>query len=193
MSHMIRKVFISLPLLVLLFQAPSLFAQRTSKNTQYISASASWTLSSFGGELDYGMYLHNSHVFGGLNIGNRAELDVPTNEIVNHQSLELLGGWEWRLYGSRSRMVNVYIGGDAFIGAEALDVFKTARETTRQSYYLSGFKDYKFIFGISPRAELEFFVSRSVALTAGVRAPVTFLSQYGYINLDVLLGARFNL
>lgn len=190
-----KRVVIFLSILLLLL-CVSARAQRTSKGIRSVSASASWTVSSFGGELDYGTYLHNSYLFGGLNIANRAHYNTTISEIVNHQSLEALMGWEWRLYGTRSRVFNIYLGGDVFIGVEMFDLFKNERETTRKIYYNEGIKDYKFIFGLSPRVEIEYFVSTTVAITASARAPITFLSQYSkfnYLNLDVLLGVKINI
>ena len=101
------------------------YAQRTAYGERMLSLKGAWTISSLGEELQYGQYLMNGFWFGGLNLSNRQEKDEPTSERVHFPRLQLNGGYMFRLFGSRTRAINIYGGGDAFIGVEMFDFWKT--------------------------------------------------------------------
>ena len=186
-----KRLLPILGVLLLLGSVPAL-GQRTSKGESQISLTGSSTLSHWGGELYYGRYLLRGYWLAGAGFHNRIELDAPSGETVHYPRLQARGGYMHRLFGSYSRAFNLYVGGDAFIGVEMLDLFGTLSETTLRAYHRSGFNDFQFIYGAAPRVELELFLLPTVALVAGGRAPPTFGSPFPTLGWEVSAGAKLN-
>ena len=178
--------------LLLLASTLSAHAQRTAVGMNQISATFTTSLSSIGGEVLYGRYLTHGYWFGNMTFVDRAERDSQLLETIHHQRYQAGGGYMARLYGTKSRNFNVYGGGDVFIGAEMLDVFKSMTPATRQSFYSAGFSDYRFVFGLSPRAEVEFFPINNLAVIGLVRAPVCLNTKFGILGLELGVGIRVN-
>lgn len=191
-----------LALLIALFVVFSLYsqeskAQRTALGTKIVSADVHCSISSFGGELMYGQYIIPGYWFGAVAFTNRAEKDKASGEKCDYPRLQGIGGYMQRVYGNRERFLNIYAGGDVFIGMEKFDMFKTLSESTRNSRLTNedGSKknDTVFIYGLSIRAEIEFFITSSVALTAKARMPICFNTNTSFmVGGEFGLGARFN-
>lgn len=167
-------------------------AQRTSDGERAIALWGGTTFSSWGGELYYGEYLLPGYWFAGAGLHDRLERDIPSRETVHYPRLQARGGFMYRLLSDYSRSVNLYIGGDVFIGVEMLDWFRRMSPTTRQAFYNNGYRDYQFIYGTAPRAELEFFLLPSIALVAGGRFPFCFGSPFPTIGWELSIGAKLN-
>ena len=170
----------------------SAFAQRTAYGERMLSLTGSWTISSVGGELRYGQYLMHGFWFGDLNLANRVEIDAPTGEFVHYPRLQAGGGYMYRFWGNRTRAVNIYGGGDAFVGVEMLDLWKVLTLPTRKSFLENGFKEFQFIYGVAPRVEFEFFPFRNVAFTINGRVPITLNSKFGVLAWEVGGGVKVN-
>jgi len=189
------KIKIMCAILLFLGSTQLANAQRTAYGERMISIDVSlsqFNRTSLGAGLSYGQYLLNSYWFGGLNFVNRVEIHSASGEAVNYPRLQGFGGYMYRLLGSRSRQVNLYGGGDLFIGGEFFDLFKTLTGPTRKAYLEGGVKEAKFIFGLSPRLEGEFFISSAVAITAGIRVPFCILTNFDIPGVEMSLGARVN-
>lgn len=188
---MYKKFLLFLSISLFLF-CMSAHAQRTAYGERMLSVKGAWTISSLGGELQYGQYLMNGFWFGGLNLSNRVEKDEPTSERVHFPRLQLNGGYMFRLFGSRTRAINIYGGGDAFIGVEMFDFWKILTSPTRLSFLETGFSEYRFIYGVAPRAEAEFFVFPSVALLVNARIPICFNTKFEILGWELGGGVKIN-
>ena len=186
-----RRAFL-ISLLLLLLLPLGVRAQRTSSGEQLLALTAGSTLSHWGGELLYGQYLLRGCWIAGAAFHDRTERDAPSGETVHYPRLETRGGYLYRLAADYSRRLNLYVGGDAFVGVEMLDLFRTLSETTLRSLHGGGLNDYQFIYGAAPRIELELFVLPSHALTSGARVPLTFGSPLPLIGWELTAGVRIN-
>ena len=183
----------SLSILVVVFLcAPLSRAQRTSFGESQIAASFTATFSHVGGELSYGQYLIRGFWLTELGYHNRIERDIPSGETIYYPRVQLRGGYMYRLLSNYPRSLNFYGGGDAFIGVELFDVYRTLSESTRQAYYYNGFHDYQFIYGVAPRLELECFLAPSVASLLRVRVPLCFGTPFPTLGWEVGIGAKVN-
>lgn len=169
-------------------------AQRTTKGSSIISAYGTWTISSFGGQLEYGQYMLNSFWFGGVSFNERAFISDTFRETVFSQRAMALGGYMWRLLGARNRMLNFYGGADAFIGAGFFDVFKVSSGAMREYYNLRGETATKFIYGFSPRLELECYIGNHIAIVALARGPLCINDRFSHdlFSFEGSLGVRVN-
>ena len=184
------KRHLILPLLLLCSLTAG--AQRTSDGERLLSLSGISTLSHWGGEVVYGRYFLRGYWIAGAALTDRVERDVPSGETVHYPRLEGRGGCLYRLAGGYSRRLNLYVGGDAFVGVEMLDLHGILSETTLRTLHNGGVNDYQFIYGAAPRVELELFLLRTLALTAGGRAPLTFGSPLPLLGWEVSAGLRLN-
>lgn len=183
-----KKVVVIIAAAVLTFLGTGdCLAQRTAQGESILTGSALTSMTSFGGEVFYGRYLLRSEWGAGVGAVTRT-LPVNTGETLQYLRLEGMGRFMYRVYGTRSRAINAYVGGDLFVGCEFMDPFRRLSATTK----LPGYSDAKFIFGLSPRLEGEFFLTPSLGLVVPVRVPVTFLSQFGRaVGVEVGLGVRY--
>ncbi len=186
------KPYLPIIVLLLLFAPARVHAQRTSNGERQLSLSGSYTFSHWGGELYYGQYLLSGYWLGGIGFHDRIEVDAPSGETVHYPRLQGRGGYMYRLLGNYSRSLNLYVGGDAFIGVEMLDLFGLLSAPTRQSYYKNGFHDYQFIYGCAPRLELEYFPFPTLAAVVGGRAPLCFGSPFPLLGWEVSVGLKIN-
>ncbi len=171
----------------------TVFAQRTSYGESALSISGGTTVSSFGGEVMYGYYLHSGYVFGDINFANRMEIDKLSNEQIHYPRLQFEGGYMFRFWANHSRSVNFYGGLSAFIGIELFDLYKTLSEPVRQSLLINGYKTTQFIYGTSPRLEAEFFVLPSFALIIKGRVPVIcFNTKFPMVGWEAQAGVKIN-
>lgn len=159
----------------------SAHAQRTAYGERLISVSAHVTQFgpySLGTEAMFGKYLLSGYWFGALGFSNRCELDSVTSESIFYPRAEVYGGYMQRVFGSRERNFNFYGGLDIFLGAEMFDLFRTLASATKQALYSVGINDYSIVYGLSPRLEMELFISHLFAVTASVRIPVCFNTNF---------------
>ena len=134
----------------------------------------------------------NSYWFAAGNFSNRVEVDGPTEERVHFPRVQLAGGMMYRFYGSRSRSINIYGGGDVFVGLEMFDLWRTLSEPTRKSFSVNGFPDYRFIYGPALRFETEFFVSGNIALCITARVPICINTKFDILGYEVGGSVKYN-
>lgn len=169
-----------------------LYGQRTAFRSSFGSFSAVYSVSSLGLEADYGQYLQKGYWAAGLSAVNRGVIEETTGEPVSFSRLEAFGKLMWSPWRMRDRSVNVYVGGDAFIGWEFLDPFRSLDRPLRKAITSAGYSSTAFVYGASPRAEVEWFPFRSTAFTAGIRIPVAFGSNIRELGFEAALGVRQN-
>lgn len=170
-------------------------AQRTAYGERLITVSAHYAQfwgTSAGLEVSFGQYLLQGYWFSAANFTNRVEIDNASQEVVNYPRLQGMGGYMQRLYGSRERELNVYGGGDVFLGVEMFDLYQKLTAPTKQALYKNGVSDYRFLYGLSPRAEVEYFPLSNIAIVAKFRLPVCFNSNTSVLGVEFGIGARFN-
>lgn len=169
-------------------------AQRTAYGERQLNIEGHASpVPSYGAALSYGQYLLNTFWEGGVTADNYIKLH-KTDGLYGNLRVEGYGAFFYRIYGTRNRQLSVYVGGDLFLGFEFLDPFKRLTQPGYQSLLNKGNKAYQFIYGVSPRAEAEFFVSRDIALVLRMRVPVTLNTQIRSNLVDIVgaLGVRYN-
>ena len=183
---------ITTALVLLMLHCEGLSAQRTSNGTSALSLTAGTTLSGLGGEIAYSRYLTSACWMAGTAFNDRVERDVPSGELVRYPRWEIRGGFSYRLLATYSRSLNLYAGGDAFIGLEMLDLFRTLTPPTAQAYANAGYNDICFIYGAAPALETELFLTPRLALILRGRMPLTFGTPFPLIGWEVGAGLKLN-
>lgn len=167
-----------LTLLCFFLSSFSCFAQRTSNNSVHIGIAQQISCSknpSGGLDLNAGMYLLHSYWKAGLAATDYnviADGDFSDGEIFDHSHFIAYGDWMYRVVGTYSRNLNLYIGGGIFMGANVYELFKQLPEDAPRTFPKS-----EFIYGLKPSVELEIFFCRKVAFTLGANFPFTFSSS----------------
>jgi len=167
-------------------------AQRTAKGQFYVGAD--WATTVYPKVMSY-------HV---INVGMgqytlfgkwQAAVQYTTRDAFGIVSVLARGGAMYRLYGSRSRVVNLYGGGDMMLGAdfcsEQISVLipdDDGTTTTETKEATSG-----FVWGVDPRLEFEVFPFTRVAFYVGASFPVKFSTQQKMFYIVPFAGVRVNL
>ena len=94
----------------------------------------------------------------------------------------------YRVASTRSRSVNLYIGGGIFLGWEFYDPRKRV-----PAYINTGLPDGTFIYGVAPAIDSEFFITRTIALTLGARSPISISSKTEILKLHLKAGIKVNI
>lgn len=162
-------------------------AQRTMKGQSVLGAEASYNGMSAGIAADYSQYTLNGFWYVGV-CGNDYYGWYAPEKQIRYDHLSAFGGYLLRLAGTRSRSVNLYGGGEAFIGAELTDPFGELPEQFR-----AGIEHYRFLYGVAPKILAEFFVSSGFAFTIFGSVPINFSSDNSNFNFNVGAGFRIML
>ena len=184
----IRSVLIAC--IVLFASSQAACAQRTMKGQLHIGAQASLSADPWvpiGGELSFGSYLLDSHISGWINV-TPDYISLPTGHQLGYIPINVGADYMYRVAATRARSVNLYVGGGVFLGWELYDPFKRV-----PSYIDTGFGKGNFIYGVGPALESEFFITRTVALTLGVRMPVSISSKTEILKLHLKAGLRVDI
>lgn len=188
------RFFLLLIITFICISVPS-YGQRTSDGQLVgtVAIGSNFTSVVSDGEISFGRYFLYSEVSGGV-LASNMSMSVSNGETLGFLRLEGFGKWMWRAYGTYARNFNCYIGGDLFLGAELMDPFARVSEVTYNAFKYSGYNEVVFIYGLGPRAELEFFPFSRIAFFASFRAPLTFGSQYSdiVISASARIGAKYN-
>ena len=147
-----------------------------------------------GGEAYYGQYFSSFYWQAG------AQFTAGTKEVpVN--CFNVSGGAMYRVFGTRSRMFSMYVGGNALVGVDFTsgnDAFKEVVSSDSGSVTIpvddGDEKKYGtgFVYGIEPRLELEFFPFKTLAIVGGAALPVKFKTQQDIVTGRFYVGARLN-
>ena len=175
-------------------------AQRTAYGERLVGLYGTAAIHpAYGIQAEFGQYLLNGYWTGGLVLEDHLKvLEVrPTGQRFGNARVEGYGSFLFRIFGTRNRQLSVYGGGDVFLGFELLDPFKQLDEPNWNSMVKvenAKYKEYRFIYGVSPRATVEFFVMNDLAVTAGIRIPVTLNGGFkqDLVDFTGVLGMRYN-
>lgn len=162
-------------------------AQRTMKGQSVLGAEAAFNGMSAGVTLDYSQYTLNGFWYVGV-CGNDYFGWYAPEKQIRYDHLSAFGGYLLRLAETRSRSVNLYGGGEAFIGAELTDPFGELPDQFR-----AGIEHYRFLYGVAPKILAEFFVSSGFAFTIFGSVPTNFSSDNSNFNFNVGAGFRIML
>lgn len=162
-------------------------AQRTMKGQSVLGAEASYNGMSAGIAADYSQYTLNGFWYVGV-CGNDYYGWYAPEKQIRYDHLSAFGGYLLRLAGTRSRSVNLYGGGEAFVGTELTDPFGELPEQFR-----AGIEHYRFLYGVAPKILAEFFVSSGFAFTIFGSVPINFSSDNSNFNFNVGAGFRIML
>lgn len=162
-------------------------AQRTMKGQSVLGAEASYNGMSAGIAADYSQYTLNGFWYVGV-CGNDYYGWYAPEKQIRYDHLSAFGGYLLRLAGTRSRSVNLYGGGEAFIGAELTDPFGELPDQFR-----AGIEHYRFLYGVALKILAEFFVSSGFAFTIFGSVPINFSSDNSNFNFNVGAGFRIML
>lgn len=171
---------------VVLAAAPA-SAQRTMPGQSFVDLRGTFPI---GGGVSYGQYLVSSYWKAGVGTMRQREY-LRVDGIVGETPLDVWqakaeGDFMYRLVSTRSRIFSIYGGGGLWLGAEKVDPFRTLPSDVIVD--LDG--QYRFIFGATPRLELEFFIGNHVAVLVGGRLPCAVFSQIRVVTLQADAGLR---
>lgn len=165
-------------------------AQRTMSSQELLTAHYTYPFSGrgdFGLDVSFGKYLLASYWNAGI-LGNLYSQKVNNENSMQYAHLAAYGEWLYRVIGTRSRSINLYVGGGAFLGYEAYDPFKKL-----PSYINTGLGSGAFLYGIHAKAEAEFFIAKKLAVVLSGRFPINFSSPLSNLNVNLMAGLRLNI
>lgn len=180
-------------LLVVLCLGMTASAQRAAEGRLFLDVSPSATFhSSPSGGISFGVGAYREVSFwrGALSVMDYMQ-GVKATDGSSHRydyvNVTADFDWMWRVAGSYSRVVNLYLGAGAFIGADIPQVLVRLPE----QYLFSG--GTCFIYGVSPSVLLEIYMSKRCALTLSGKSPFSFGKSMQYNHLwggQASLGVR---
>lgn len=160
-------------------------AQRTMSGQGSLTVSGAFTGTSVGAGAFYAQYTLGGFWETGLT-GCDYVGRVSTGHRLRYDDVAVAGGYLFRLAATRSRSLNVYAGGGAFMGVELVDPMNGL-----PAYLDLGVKKVGVLYGVYASAQSEIFVGRRLALVVGGRLPVNFSSRIAHFHWQVGLGLRF--
>ena len=166
-------------------------AQRTVNSSLMLTAEYSYPFGMNGEDfcvdLECGQYLLDSYWNSGITGALYSSL-LKNEDTMQYAQILGFGEWMYRLAATRSRCVNLYLGGGVFLGYEAYDPFGKL-----PSYYETDLGEGSFIYGMHAHLESEFYFCRNIAFVLGGRLPVNFSSPVCKVHYHVNAGIRINL
>ncbi len=185
-----RAASLAMILLCLISSICSAHAQRTMKGQGILTAGATSGITrmlDMGAEVGYGQYLLRGYWYTAASVASHK---IRTSGAYLMRYIDLLGGGGYmhRLVSTRSRSISLYAGGGAFLGYE---IYDPAGELP--SSISTGLAAGSFLYGISARAEVEFFITGRLAVSASVCAPVNFSSPVTLFRPALLMSLRYNI
>ena len=180
MNYKLSCIFTAL---LVTFSASYASAQRTMSgrsslrvstlfNGRFVSAEAFYEQYTLGGYWNTGL---TSDVF---------QLDARTIS-VDMADIAASGGYMQRIAATRSRNLNLYVGGGILAGVELLDPLKRM-----PTYMTSGVKNVDFIYGLYAGMSAEWFWTKRVGAVFQASVPFVFNSYGPAIRWNVGAGIK---
>ena len=166
-------------------------AQRTMDRQLFVSAEghlSALNLSDAGGGLSMGQYMLNGLWFCSISSSFNT-VGIGSGRKLGYVDFYAQGGYLYRIISNRSRSLNLYGGGGAFIGYEVYDPMKRVPSHLATNLPEGGI----FLYGIDPRIEFEAFIAKKVAVALGFSSPINFSSSLTKVRPKGTLGIRLNL
>jgi len=186
MKEIRRYVIVAMALALLL--APQAMAQRTMRGQMFLDLSGHYPV---GGAVSVGQYRLPGYWMAGIEELRMREYlhigDAVDNLTLDIWHTKLQGGYMYRLVSNRSRSISMYAGGMGWIAAESVDPLKKLPD----DIVLPGLPKHKFVFGVTPMVETEFFLGNHFAVVLGGRLPLAFLSNIRLATVQARAGFRF--
>ena len=158
-------------------------AQRTMHGQSSIHAEALFNGRSFGAEVSYGQYTLNGYWDTGISFNDYNE-NLSTGDRFQYGHLSVKGGYMFRIAGTTSRNISLYGGGGTFLGYELMDPFG------RLPFIETNTNDFRFLYGIYAKINLEVFLIEKTALTLNLALPVNFSSVFEAVHYQTGLGCK---
>ena len=183
MNQKSTKYWVILLLTLLLTIQPA-SAQRTMSGQFSLAVSAHYNGSFLGAEAFLSQYTLIG--FWEAGVGGDAFTAPLSNGLrLEYADVAARGGYLFRLVGTRNRALNLYAGGGALVGIEAIDP-----RMRIPSYYDLGLPSIGFLYGLYAKSQAEVFIGRKVALTLGGGLSVNFSSRISHLHPDAELGIK---
>ena len=178
----LKRVFLSI-LAGMAFAVPA-FCQRTMEGQSALEAKGTYNFPSFGGGLEYSRCLLGSYWAVGAFYNDHQK--VKNNESIGYSHITVEGSWMARLVGTRSRSINLYGGGGAFMGVEMTRSSSISEDSATDEEAIGDQSSHNYLlWGLHARLQAEFFVLKRVALTVNCSLPVNFSSSVSNIHYGV--------
>jgi len=181
MNYKTRIIFTAL---LVIFTAHYASAQRTMSGQPSLHISVLYNGPSVCADAFFSRYTLGGFWHVGVE-GKQYNVPVSTGGILDYIHTVVSSGYMYRVAGTRNRLVNYYMGGRVFMGVEMVDPFRRL-----PAYLSTGLKDYSFLYGLSPRMDLEIFISRRCAFLLSVGLPINFSSRLGWFHYEAGLGFK---
>lgn len=175
-----------------LFSVP-VFAQRTGDKSFFAGAAVGMTVAkvpsgTFG--VEFGQYVQSSYWKVSLKMSDWMH---PVNDVqvllYDHIAWRAAGGYMYRVFGTHNRACNIYLGGQAYVGFNQLEAFRSLPD-----YYSFSLSPYGFICGVEPELEVEYFFTGRLGMICGLQCPITFISDMkdDLVRFTWSIGVRYN-
>lgn len=149
-------------------------AQRTMQGRCSVAIGGGWDGSSICAEAFFSQYTLNGFWEAGV-VGLDYKRPMSVGGTLRYDDIAVSGGYQFRLVATRSRAVNLYAGGGAFVGAELVDPLRRV-----PGYYTLPVASTSFLYGIYAKSLVEFYLGRRLAITAQA---VTHLTPSNKLHL----------
>lgn len=162
-------------------------AQRTMHRQSAPSLAITRNDTNIGGEILYNQYT----LTGFWNAGIRASdyvIGIDSYNSLEAIQLTATTSYMARALSTRSRRLNLYGGGGIFMGYEFIDPFERLPD-----YFVVEGSRGCFVYGIHAKTEIEFFITRQIALIGTASVPINFQSQTGWFHWEAGIGIRINI
>lgn len=186
----LRAVSLAIAVTCLIATSCKAHAQRTMNGQSMVcveAASSLLRLQDAGADICYGRYLLGGYWYAGGGAMWHRVVTTGRN-LMGFIDMCASGGYMHRIFCTRSRNLCLYAGGGAFLGYEMYDP-----KGELPSSISTGLPSGTFLYGITPRIEVEFFFTGKMALIAGCAAPINFSSPITKARPRITLGIRANI
>lgn len=176
-------------------------AQRTAEGAFFLDLNGSYVpVNGFGGNLGFGRYTMIGFWETRANaLFMNYFIDAEAAK-CNHYMVQ--GGYLFRLAASRSRVLNLYGGGGAFIGAATFNTtdagWSKLSQLAKKDWYS---QQTSFLYGAYAKVDFEVFFTDTLAFDLAVKAPFGFYPKNefealqkitGFVRCEVSAGLRIN-
>ena len=180
MNYKIRIIFTAF---LVIFSVHYASAQRTMSGRSSLRVSSLFNGRSVCAEAFYERYTLGGYWDAGVSTDNFV---LPAGNLsVKVADFSAAGGYMQRLAATRSRSLNLYVGGGILAGTELVDPRNEIPD-----YISSGAKEIDFIYGLYTRACAEWFLGRHVGMVFHGGLPLVFNSYGSVLRWNVGAGIK---
>lgn len=159
-------------------------AQRTMSGQPSLHISVLYNGPSVCAEAFFSQYTLGGYWQAGVE-GKAYNVPVSTGGRLDYIHTVVSSGYMYRVAGTRNRLLNYYMGGRVFLGTEVINPWDRLPD-----YVSTGYKRVAFLYGVSPRMDLEIFFCRQCAFLLSAGIPINFSSGISWIHYEAGLGLK---